>query len=211
MGWFSKSNETPTQQFGAPSTTFGAAGNMGAMGGYGMMNNGMGATMDPMQMQMMQQNPMMQAMANDPVQATARLLQYNDPIASFIQTNNMGVMMNLFSEMMTLSLKDFFTNISFLTDENGKITLDTNSLPTNLVSMSAENIRLTLQNLQTACMQQTQMNQQQIQMLLAAHNPMLSGQNQPGFFGSMLGGLLGNQMQQHGGMGALGTAGMAVL
>jgi len=167
--------------------------------------------MDPMMMQQMAQNPMMQAMANDPVQATARLLQYNDPIASFIQTNNMGVMMNLFSEMMTLSLKDFFTNISFLTDENGKITLDTNSLPTNLVSMSAENIRLTLQNLQTACMQQTQMNQQQIQMLLAAHNPMLSGQNQPGFFGSMLGGLLGNQMQQHGGMGALGTAGMAVL
>lgn len=203
MGWFSKNNETPTQQFGAP-TTFGAAGGAGAMGGYGMMNNSMGGTMDPMQMQMMQQNPMMQAMANDPVQATARLLQYNDPIASFIQTNNMAVMMNLFSEMMTLSLKDFFANISFLTDDNGKITLDTNSLPSNLVSMSAENIRLTLQNLQTACMQQTQMNQQQIQMLLAAHNPMM--QNQPGFFGSMLGGLLGNQMQQHGGMGALGAA-----
>jgi len=203
MGWFSKSNETPTQQFGAP-TTFGAAGGAGAMGGYGMMNNGMGGTMDPMQMQMMQQNPMMQAMANDPVQATARLLQYNDPIASFIQTNNMAVMMNLFSEMMTLALKDFFANVSLITDESGKITLDTNSLPTNLVSMSAENIRLTLQNLQTSCMQQTQMNQQQIQMLLSAHNPMMN--NQPGFFGSMLGGLLGNQMQQHGGMGALGAA-----
>jgi hypothetical protein len=53
------------------------------------------------------------------------------------------------------------------------------------------------------------MNQQQIQMLLAAHNPMM--QNQPGFFGSMLGGLLGNQMQQQGGMGAMGAAGMAML
>ena len=77
--------------------------------------------------------------------------------------------------------------------------------------MSPENLRLTLQSLQTACLQQSQMNQQQIQMLLAAHNPLLAGQNQPGFFGSMLGGLLGNQMQQQGGMGAMGAAGMAML
>ena len=211
MGWFSKNNEAPTQQFGAP-TSFGAS----SMGGYGMnngmMNNGMmNNGMDPMMMQQMAQNPMMQAMANDPVQATARLLKYNDPVASFIQTNSMGMMMDLFGEMMTLALKDFFTNISFLTDETGKITLDTSSLPTNLISMSQENIRLTMQSLQTACMQQTQMNQQQINMLLQAHNPMMNNMQQPGFFGSMLGGLLGNQMQQHGGMGALGTAGMAVL
>ena len=52
MGWFSRNNEQPTQQFGAP-TTFGASGGMG----YGMQNSGM---MDPMQMQMMGQNPMMQ-------------------------------------------------------------------------------------------------------------------------------------------------------
>ena len=194
MGWFSRNNEQPTQQFGAP-TTFGAAG--GGMG-YGMQNNGM---MDPMQMQMMGQNPMMQAMANDPIQATARLLQYNDPVSQFIQGNNMGVLLDLIGEVMTLALKDFFTAVTMTTDESGNITIDSNSLPTSLVSMSPENLRLT----------QTQMNQQQIQMLLAAHNPLLSGQNQPGFFGSLLGGMLGNQMQQHGGMGAVGTAGMAML
>lgn len=204
MGWFSRSNnEQPTQQFGAP-TTFGAAGGMG----YGMQNSGM---MDPMQMQMMGQNPMMQAMANDPIQATARLLQYNDPVSQFIQGNNMGVLLDLIGEVMTLALKDFFTAVSLTTDESGNITIDSNSLPTSLVSMSPENLRLTLQSLQSACQTQTQMNQQQIQMLLAAHNPLLSGQNQPGFFGSLLGGMLGNQMQQHGGMGAVGTAGMAML
>ena len=141
MGWFSKNNEAPTQQFGAP-TSFGAS----SMGGYGMNNGMMNNGMDPMKMQQMAQNPMMQQMANDPVQATARLLQYNDPVASFIQTNSMGMMMDLFGEMMTLALKDFFTNISFLTDETGKITLDTTSLPTNLISLSQENIRLICNN-----------------------------------------------------------------
>jgi hypothetical protein len=209
MGWFSKSNEAPTQQFGAPST-FGAAP---AMAG-GMMNNGMTGQMDPMMMQQMSQNPFMQAMANDPVQATARLLQYNDPIAAFIQTNSMGLLMDLFSEMMTLAMKDFFTNVTFKTDADGNITLDTNSLPTNLVSMSAENIRLTMQSLQTGCMQQTQMNQQQIQMLLSAHNPisnMLNGQPQPGFLGSLIGGMIGNQAQGMGGYGAMGAGAAALL
>ena len=209
MGWFSKSTEAPTQQFGAPST-FGAP----AMGGSMMMNNGMTGQMDPMMMQQMAQNPMMQAMANDPVQATARLLQYNDPIAAFIQTNSMGLLMDLFSEMMTLAMKDFFANVTFKTDAEGNITLDTNSLPTNLVSMSAENIRLTMQSLQTGCMQQTQMNQQQIQMLLSAHNPisnMLNGQPQPGFLGSLIGGMIGNQAQGMGGYGAMGAGAAALL
>jgi len=205
MGWFSKNNEQPTQQFGAPSTMQMGAG-MGGMG-YGMQNG----MMDPMQMQMMGQNPMMQAMANDPVMATAKLLQYNDPIAAFIQTNQMGVLVDLIGEVVTLALKDFFTAITLTTDENGAITIDSNSLPTGLVSMSPENLRLTLQSLQSACQQQSQMNQQQIQMLLAAHNPLLSGQNQPGFFGSLLGGMLGNSIQQQGGMGAMGAAGMALV
>ena len=208
MGWFSSSNDAPTQQFGAPST-FGAPA-MG-MGGGMMMNNGMAGQMDPMMMQQMSQNPLMQAMANDPVQATARLLQYNDPIAAFIQTNSMGLLMDLFSEMMTLAMKDFFANVSFKTDDKGNITLDVSTLPTNLVSMSAENIRLTMQSLQTGCMQQTQMNQQQIQMLLSAHNPMLNGQQQPGFFGSLLGGMIGNQANQMGGYGSMGAAGAAAL
>ena len=209
MGWFTKNNEAPTQQFGAPST-FGAP----AMGGGMMMNNGMSGQMDPMMMQQMAQNPMMQAMANDPVQATARLLQYNDPIAAFIQTNSMGLLMDLFSEMMTLAMKDFFANVTFKTDADGNITLDATSLPSNLVSMSAENIRLTMQSLQTGCMQQTQMNQQQIQMLLSAHNPisnMLNGQPQPGFFGSLLGGMIGNQAQGMGGYGSMAGAGAAAL
>ena len=46
-------------------------------------------------------------------------------------------------------------------------------------------------------------------MLLQAHNPMMN--NQPGFFGSLVGGLLGQQMQNQGGMGAMGAAGAALI
>jgi hypothetical protein len=204
MGWFSKSAEAPVQQFGAP-TAFGATGY------NGMMQPQQGMMMDPSMGFMQQQNPMMQQMANDPVIATSRLLALQDPLASFIQTNQFGVLMDLIGEIITLSLKDFFTNVTFTTDAEGNMTIDSNSLPSNLISMSPENLRLTLQSLQTACMTQTQLNDQQVQMLLAAHNPLLSGQNQPGFFGSLLGGMLGNQAQQHGGYGAMGAAGAALL
>ena len=202
MGWFSKSAEAPVQQFGAP-TAFGATGYNGMM---------QAQQMDPsMGYMQAQQNPLMQQMANDPVIATSRLLALQDPMASFIQTNQMGVLMDLLGEIITLSLKDFFTNVTFTTDAEGNLTIDSNSLPSNLVSMSPENVRLTLQSLQTACMTQTQLNDQQIQMLLAAHNPLLSGQNQPGFFGSLLGGMLGNQANSMGGYGAMGAAGMALV
>ena len=200
MGWFFNRNETTT-----PAQTFGSANNagygaMGGMGGYGMQNG----MMDPMQMQMMGQNPMMQQMANDPVMATSRLLQYYDPVSAFIVSQNFATTMNLVGEVMTMALKDFFANVKLTTGEDGKISLDMTTLPTNIATMSAENLALTLQSLQAAANQQIQMNQQQTQMLLSAHNPMLSGQNQPGFFCSMLGTILGQQMQQSG-MPSMGT------
>jgi hypothetical protein len=55
------------------------------------------------------------------------------------------------------------------------------------------------------------MNQQQIQMLLQMHNPLLSGQQQPGFFGSLLGSMIGNQAQGMGGYGAMGAGAAALL
>jgi hypothetical protein len=206
MGWFTKSTETPVQQFGAPSA-------YGATGYNGMM---MQQQMDPsmgylMQQNPQMQNPMMQQMANDPVIATAKLLSLQDPMAAFIQSNQMGVFMDLIGEIITLSLKDFFTGITFTTDDEGNLSIDSNSLPTNLISMSPENVRLTLQSLQTACLTQTESNKQQIQMLLAAHNPLLSGQQQPGFFGSLLGSMIGNQAHGMGGYGAMGAAGMALV
>ena len=217
MGWFfNRSNEAPTQQFGA-SNNMGAMGAMGGMSGmsgmsgmngYGMQQ-GMGGMMDPMQMQMMGQNPMMQQMANDPVIATSRLLQYYDPLNTFIVANQFGMVMDLVSEIVALSLKDFFSNVQLAAGEDGKLSLDTSTLPSNIATLSPENLALSLQNIRQSAQSQLQMNQQQTQMLLQAHNPMLN--NQPGFFGSVLGGLLGNQMQQHGGLGGMGAMGAGAL
>jgi|TARA_B100001175_G_scaffold90732_1_gene76521 hypothetical protein len=210
MGWFfNRNNETPTQQFGA-SNSMGMTG----MGGYGMQG-GMGAMgaaggmMDPMMMQQMGQNPMMQQMANDPVIATSRLLQYYDPLNQFIVANQFSMMMDLVAEIVTLSLKDFFSNVQLAAGEDGKLSLDTTTLPANIATLSPENLALTLQTLRQSAQQQLQMNQQQTQMLLQAHNPMMNPQ--PGFFGSLVGGLLGQQMQNQGGMGAMGAGAAALI
>jgi len=205
MGWFfNRNNETPTQQFGA-SNSMGMTG----MGGYGMQGGMQQGMMDPMQMQMAGQNPFMQQMANDPVIATSRLLQYYDPLNQFIVANQFSMMMDLVAEIVTLSLKDFFSNVQLAAGEDGKLSLDTTTLPANISTLSPENLALTLQTLRQSAQQQLQMNQQQTQMLLQAHNPMMN--NQPGFFGSLVGGLLGQQMQNQGGMGAMGAAGAALI
>jgi len=217
MGWFfNKTNEAPTQQFGSANNMgMGMAGMTGMNGmsgmGYGNtgMQQGMGGMMDPMQMQMMGQNPMMQQMANDPVIATSRLLQYHDPMSTFIVSNEFSMVMDLISEIVALSLKDFFSNVQLAAGEDGKLSLDVATLPAHIATLSPENLALSLNNIRQQAQQQLQMNQQQTQMLLQAHNPMLN--NQPGFFGSVLGGLLGNQMQQSGGLGGMGVAGAALL
>jgi len=162
-----------------------------------------------MMMQQMGQNPMMQQMANDPVIATSRLLQYYDPLNQFIVANQFRMMMDLVAEIVTLSLKDLFSNVQLAAGEDGKLSLDTTTLPANIATLSPENLALTLQTLRQSAQQQLQMNQQQTQMLLQAHNPMMNPQ--PGFFGSLVGGLLGQQMQNQGGMGAMGAGAAALI
>ena len=210
MGWFfNRTPETPTQQFGASNSAYGMApsAGMGSMGGaYGGMQNGM---MDPYAMQQMQQNPFMQQMANDPVIATSRLLDYYDPMGAFIVSTQFPVMMDLMAELITLSLKDFFQNVRLTAGEDGAISLDVATLPSNIATLSPENLSLTLGRLVSSAQNQIQINQQGKQMLLQAHNPMMN--NQPGFFGSVLGGLLGNQMQQQGGLGAMGMGAAALV
>ena len=209
MGWFSKGEAQPTQQFGAPTQ-------MGGMSGMGMP---MGMQMDPSMMGMqMAQNPMMQQMASDPITATARLLSLNDPLAQFMTTQNMPLVMELIGEIVRLSIKEFFSSVSFKLDEaTGLLTLDAASLPASINTMSPENLGFTMTRLQASAQQTLQMNEQQRQMFLQAHSMggMMNSQQQPGFFGSLIGGVLGNQMQQQGGFGQsaakVGAMGAAVL
>mgnify|MGYP003112239667 CR=1 FL=1 len=205
MGLFGFGNKAqPAQQFGAPTVTaqnqaygnnmMGGMGNMGAMG-----------------MMQQAQNPMMQQAANDPIVATSQLLAMYDPVSNFVVSQNMALVLNLVGEIVQLSIKEFFNNVSFKI-EGEKLSLDAGSMPSALATMSQENLALTLQTAQSAAQNVLNANQQQLQMFLAAHQQgmMMNNmtQNQPGFFGNLLGGIIGNQMQQGGGFGATMGQGM---
>ena len=198
MGWFSKDTQ-PTQQFGTPT--------------YGSMNgmNGMqmGGGMSGLAAMQQAQNPLMQQMANDPVTATARLLDFNDPVSDFIVSQNFAMLVELFGGVVTLAIKEFFSSVKFKI-EGDHYVIDTSSMPSQLSTMSPENLQLTLQKVQNNVNMVIQQNQQQQQMFLMAHNPMLSQQQTPGFFGSLIGGMLGNQVQQQGGMGQMMGKGMGM-
>ena len=123
----------------------------------------------------------------------------------------MALVMELVGEIVMLSIKEFFNNVTFKVEE-GVMKLDAGSLPSDLATMSPENLALTLQKAQGAAQNVLNQNQQQIQMFLAAHqqgammNQMQT--NQPGFFGSLLGGMMGNAVQGQGGFGATMGKGM---
>lgn len=199
MGFFGLGgNKTqPAQQFGAPTI----AAQQQGFGGNMMGMNNMGA----MGMMQQAQNPMMQQAANDPIVATSQLLAMYDPVSNFVVSQNMALVLNLVGEIVQLSIKEFFNNVSFKL-ENDKLTLDAGSMPSEMATMSQENLALTLQTAQSAAQNVLNANQQQLQMFLAAHQQgmMMNNmtQNQPGFFGNLLGGIIGNQVQQNGGFGA---------
>ena len=203
MGWFSKET-APTQQFGTPQANMNMGGmNNGMMGMNGMNNNMMG-------MMQQQQNPMMQQMANDPVVAISRMLELHDSTAMFLASQNFPMIIELMGEIVRLSLKEFLAQVTFTLDKDtGKIVLDTALLPSQLATLSPENLALTMNRVQQNANMAIQTNAQQKQMLMNAHQ-MTNGmdQNQPGFFGSLLGSALGNQMQ-NGNMAKVG-AGMVL-
>lgn len=201
MGLFGRNNNQPQpQQFG-----------VGAMGGMGMgmgqqpqgMAWGMSQQQDPTAMMAFAQNPMMQQQANDPVIATSRLLGLHDPVSAFVVTQNMGLVMDLISEVVMLSLKEFFAAAT-LKQEGDHMKVDFASMPQQLQTLSQENLALTLQQVQQAAQSTITANQQQIQMLLMAHQQggMMAQQQQPGFFGNLIGGMMGNAIQNQGGFGA---------
>ncbi len=202
MGLFGFGGNKPqtTQQFGAPSL----AAQQNQFGG--MQQFGQPQQMGAMGMMQQAQNPMMQQAANDPVLATSQLLSMYDPVSAFIVTQNLPLMLDLVGEIVQLSLKEFFNNISFTIEDN-KMKLDAGSMPSSLATLSPENLALTLQKTQGAAQNVLNANQQQLQMFLAAHQQgmmmnTMNGAQQPGFFGSLLGGMMGNAVQNQGGIGA---------
>ena len=132
----------------------------------------MGAGMNGFAQQPMQNgmasNPMMQGVfggmgygdqynqyANAPVTPPSdieildAMLQTLNPIDKFFVSQQMPVFVDMVTNIMTFSLLNVLKNSTFsLNEEDGSLTLDVTSLPSDLQTLSAENIVAQLSNLQ---------------------------------------------------------------
>jgi hypothetical protein len=160
------------------------------------MGAGMNGFAQPSMQNGMAGNPMMQGLfggmgygdqynqyANAPVappsdsEILLSMLQTLNPIDKFIISQQMPVFIEMLSNTMTFSLLNILKNSKFaLDEEDGSLTLDVTSLPSDLQTLSAENIVAQLSNLQnqsSAIIQNAEMKRQQI--LAAANQSMLQG------------------------------------
>lgn len=160
------------------------------------MGAGMNGFAQPPMQNGMAGNPMMQGLfggmgygdqynqyANAPVAPPSdseildAMLQTLNPIDKFFVSQQMPVFIDMVTNIMTFSLLNVLKNSKFsLDEEDGSLTLDVTSLPSDLQTLSAENIVAQLSNLQNqsnGIIQNAEMKRQQI--LAAANQSMLQG------------------------------------
>tara|TARA_B100001939_G_scaffold346949_1_gene367118 strand:+ start:1597 stop:2007 length:411 start_codon:yes stop_codon:yes gene_type:complete len=89
------------------------------------------------------------------------------PIDKFIISQNMPVFIEMLSNITTFSLLNVLKNATFTMDEDtGSLSLDVTSMPSDLQTLSAENIIAQLNSLQNTSMQIIQQAEQERQMIL---------------------------------------------
>ena len=94
------------------------------------------------------------------------MLQTVQPIDRFIISQNMPVFVEMLSNITTFSLLNILKNCTFSLDEDGTLALEVTSLPSDLQTLSAENIIAQLNSLQNASMQAIQSAEQQRQQII---------------------------------------------
>jgi len=115
-----------------------------------------------------QANQFMQQPVQPPseIEIQMELLKQQATIEKFIASNQMGVLIEMIGSVVTLSVLDILRNATFtINEDDGTMKMDTTTLPTNLQTMSAENIASQFTNLQSSAQQivnQSEMTQQQL-------------------------------------------------
>ena len=136
------------------------------------------AFMGGMGMNQQQMNMMGQPMT-PPSEAEIQLalMKTLAPMDRFIGGAQMSTMLELLNNLVSFSVLEILKNATFLIDEDeGTMKMDITSLPTNLQTMSAENVTNQFNALQMASqqnIQQAEMQQQQIAAL--AQQSMMGG------------------------------------
>ena len=101
-------------------------------------------------------------------QVLAAMLATIQPIDRFIVSQNMPVFVEMLSNLTTFSILNILKNCSFILDDEGVMTLDVTSMPSDLQTLSAENIIAQLNSLQNTSIQtiqQAEADRQQIMQL----------------------------------------------
>lgn len=159
--------------------------NQGFMSG---MMGGMG--MNQQQQHMMQNG---QIAPPSEMELMSALLQSQNPIHRFIATGGLASLVDLIATATSLSLINILKNGTFVIDEDeGGMKLDPATLPSELQTLSAENVKMLLTNLVSQSQQTVQQAEMQRQQIMAMAQQ------------SMMGSALGAALQDEGMMNKVG-------
>ena len=115
-----------------------------------------------------QQNQFAQTPVTPPseLEVQIMLLRSISPIERYVAGPQMGTLVEMFSTLVSYSVVEVLRNASFVVDEEtGLMKMDITSLPSNLQTLSAENVAGQFSTLQASAQQtvnQTEMEQQQL-------------------------------------------------
>jgi hypothetical protein len=151
----------------------------GMMGGAGMQQSMMG-------------QPMMPPSEMDIQLALMRTVA---PIDRFIAGTSMVTLVQMFNDLVSFSVLEILKNATFaINEDDGTMKMDVTSLPTNLQTMSAENVTSQFNALKMASQQNIQQVEMQQQQIAAFAQQ------------SMMGGALSAAMADEGFMNRAGSA-----
>ena len=122
------------------------------------------------------------------------MLQTLQPIDRLIISQNMPVFVEMLSNITTFSLLNVLKNCTFSLDDDGVLALEVTSMPSDLQTLSAENIIAQLNSLQNTSMQSIQNAEAQRQQITAMADQ------------SIMQGMLGAAMADPGMMESVGQA-----
>lgn len=105
------------------------------------------------------------------------MLKTLNPVDKFIVSPQMPALMDMLASLVSMSVLNILKNAKFaIDDDDGSMQLDISSLPSDLQTLSAENIMAQLSNMQNSSnqvIQQAEMQRQQV--LSMANQSMMAG------------------------------------
>lgn len=119
---------------------------------------------------------------NQPIQPPSELemvsmlLHHQKPVEQFLMGPNLNMLVSIIANIVNLSLVEFHRNAKFKEDDDGNLTIDISSMPTQYQTLSPENVTADLTKLQSACNQSVQQSlMEQQQLLQMAQQSMMQG------------------------------------